>query len=238
MPTHPFFWGLLHYYQIKLQHLNPNEIQQYAAFIVLCEGFLGIKPHFELWRYFFVVSLVKKRDGSTALIGCAEIHLSGPRAHEYMAIAPTESNKGWHSRWFYIKNHDAVALPVWSWGLVDKKKKRLAPLLSAIAYLKGHGLCGTGRAYHSRRVAPLMARALPMYGMAPHVWLEGLMLAQGLLWDSEIQQRIWEVLDEPNAMFLVEGHPAMRPDTGLIDLVSTSRPPRCVLLFSRFLLST
>ena len=28
-----------------------------AAFIVLCKGFLGISPYFNLWRYFFVVSL-------------------------------------------------------------------------------------------------------------------------------------------------------------------------------------
>jgi hypothetical protein len=50
----------------------------------------------------------------------------------------------------------------------EKKKKRLAPLLGAIAYLKGHSLCGAGviGAYHWRRVAPLMARALPLYGMA------------------------------------------------------------------------
>jgi hypothetical protein len=37
---------------------------------------------------------------------------------------------------------------------VDKEKKRLAPLLGTIAYLKGHGHCGAGviGAYHSRRV--------------------------------------------------------------------------------------
>jgi hypothetical protein len=28
-----------------------------AAFVVLCEGFLGISPHFDLWRYFFAVNL-------------------------------------------------------------------------------------------------------------------------------------------------------------------------------------
>jgi hypothetical protein len=35
---------------------------------------------------------------------------------------------------------------------MDKEKKRLAPLLGAIAHLKGHGLCGAGviRASHSR----------------------------------------------------------------------------------------
>jgi hypothetical protein len=79
-PPHPFFQGLLHHYQIELQHLNPNGIQQIASFIALCEGFLGIEPHFELWTYFFAISLVKKRDGSTALIGCTGIHLHGPRA--------------------------------------------------------------------------------------------------------------------------------------------------------------
>ena len=26
VPSHLFFWGLLHHYQIKLQHLNPNGI--------------------------------------------------------------------------------------------------------------------------------------------------------------------------------------------------------------------
>jgi hypothetical protein len=79
-PLIPSSEGLLHHYQLELQHLNPNGIQQIVAFIVLCEGFLGIKPHFKLWRYFFAISLVKKRDGSTPLIGCAEIHLRGPRA--------------------------------------------------------------------------------------------------------------------------------------------------------------
>jgi hypothetical protein len=98
-----------------------------VAFIALCEGFLGIVPHFKLWRYFFAVSLVKKRDGSTALIGFIVIHLRKPQDHEYMSITTTKSNKGWHSQWFYFKNYDTaclplftgytimVAPPVWSW---------------------------------------------------------------------------------------------------------------------------
>jgi hypothetical protein len=61
-----------------------------------------------------------------------------------MSITTTKSNKGWHSQWFYIKNYDAAPLPLftgrtiamappaWSWGPVDKEKKRLGPLLGAI----------------------------------------------------------------------------------------------------------
>ena len=55
--AHKFHQGLLHYYKIELQHLNPNGIQHMAAFVALCEGFLGINPHFDLWRYFFAVTL-------------------------------------------------------------------------------------------------------------------------------------------------------------------------------------
>ena len=52
----------MHFYKIELQHLNLNGIQHMAAFIALCEGFLGISPPFDLWRYFFAVSLQRKRE--------------------------------------------------------------------------------------------------------------------------------------------------------------------------------
>ena len=56
-PAHKFLRGLLYVYKIERQHLNPNRIQHMAAFVTLCEGFLGISPHFDLWRYFFTVNL-------------------------------------------------------------------------------------------------------------------------------------------------------------------------------------
>ena len=77
-PAHKIIRGLLHYYQIKLQHLNPNGIQHMVAFVVLCEGFLGISPHFDLWRHFFTVTLQKKREKKQELntpMGCAGIQL-------------------------------------------------------------------------------------------------------------------------------------------------------------------
>jgi hypothetical protein len=150
-----------------------------------------------------------------------------------------------HSWWFYIKNYDAAPLPLftgrtikaallaWSWGPMDKEKKRVALLLGAITYLKGHGLCGVGviGACHSRRVAPLMVCALPLFGMALGVRLEGMTLAHGLLRNLDIQQHFREALEEPDVTFPVEGHLTMRPDTSFIDLVSISRPPHCVFLF-------
>jgi hypothetical protein len=47
----PFFRSLLDFYDLNLTHLNPNSILQVAIFVHLCEAFLGILPHFGLWRY-------------------------------------------------------------------------------------------------------------------------------------------------------------------------------------------
>ena len=44
VPPHPFFWVLLHHYQIELQHLNPNGIQHIAAFIMIARGVWGSSP--------------------------------------------------------------------------------------------------------------------------------------------------------------------------------------------------
>ena len=56
-PAHKFLQGLLHYYKIELQHLNPNRIQHMAVFVMLCKGFQGISPHFNLWWHFFAINL-------------------------------------------------------------------------------------------------------------------------------------------------------------------------------------
>ena len=97
--AHKFIWGLLEYYQVELQHLNPNGMQHIAVFIALCEGFLGISPHFDLWWYFFVVTLLKKREKKqelAMLMGCASIQLRNNRVNEYPPMRLSTSNKGWH----------------------------------------------------------------------------------------------------------------------------------------------
>ena len=67
------------------------------AFVTLCEGFLGISPHFDLWRYLFAVNLLKKRVGKQELsvpVGCAGIHLRNNRVNEYPSMRLSTSNKG------------------------------------------------------------------------------------------------------------------------------------------------
>jgi hypothetical protein len=50
LPAHEFLHGLLFVYGVQLHQLTPNSILHIACFITLCESFLGIEPHFFLWK--------------------------------------------------------------------------------------------------------------------------------------------------------------------------------------------
>jgi hypothetical protein len=50
LPPHPFLRGFLFAYRIQLHDLNHNTILHIACFIMLCECFLEIEPHWALWR--------------------------------------------------------------------------------------------------------------------------------------------------------------------------------------------
>jgi hypothetical protein len=55
LPPYPFLHGLLFAYGVQLHDLNPNTILHIACFITLYECFLGIKPHWVLWRRIFMI---------------------------------------------------------------------------------------------------------------------------------------------------------------------------------------
>jgi hypothetical protein len=61
LPVGDFFRGLLYYYKLELVHLVPNSITVVSTFIHFCEAYLGISPHFLLWRHLFCVKSTGKR---------------------------------------------------------------------------------------------------------------------------------------------------------------------------------
>jgi len=52
-PTSDFFRGLLFHWGIQAHHLTPNSILHISIFVHLCEAFLGIEPHFDLFKHLF-----------------------------------------------------------------------------------------------------------------------------------------------------------------------------------------
>ena len=99
----------------------------------------------------------------------------------------------------------------------EKDKRRIQDHLAAIRILKEWGVKGSGiiGAYHTRRVALLMRRALPLHMMVPGASLDGTVLAEGALSPFEVAQRIKEAMepswDDTGAIlefvYPVSGHP-------------------------------
>ncbi|KAE8810670.1 hypothetical protein D1007_12598 [Hordeum vulgare] len=53
LPASSFFTEWLQFFGLQPHHLTPNAILQLAAFVVQCEGFVGIEPRVDLWRNLF-----------------------------------------------------------------------------------------------------------------------------------------------------------------------------------------
>jgi hypothetical protein len=87
-----FIRGVLFEYGLQLQHLNPNSIQQMAAFEAMCEGYLGISAHWHLFRYFFKFACF---EGSwAATIGCADLRMKQGRGDDYIPVSLTNLKSG------------------------------------------------------------------------------------------------------------------------------------------------
>jgi hypothetical protein len=50
VPSHQFLYSLLQFYGLELNHLIPSRILHMEAFVTLCEAYMGIEPHFDLWN--------------------------------------------------------------------------------------------------------------------------------------------------------------------------------------------
>ena len=96
---HPFVWGLMFYYGLDFHDLAPDSILHILTFIITCEAFLCIPPHFSLWLKTFSVKL-KVVDGGQAESGGATV------SKFTNALWPkgsfTETSNLWQREWFYV----------------------------------------------------------------------------------------------------------------------------------------
>ena len=110
-PMDPFVRGLMFYYGLDFHDLAPNFILNISAFIIVCEAFLRIPPHFGLWLKTFNVK-PKVVSGQQAECGGAMVgkmpNVTWPEG------SFVETVKGWQSGWFYIiepRNTNWAAAP-------------------------------------------------------------------------------------------------------------------------------
>jgi hypothetical protein len=104
-------WALLHYYKVELHHLAPNSISQAAIFTAVCEGYLGMEPHRNLWLHLFKAEHFTKKAGKRGVrravhAGSCTLQVRAGRGEQYIPAQLNSSNSGWDDRWFYLCNDD------------------------------------------------------------------------------------------------------------------------------------
>ena len=105
------------YCSLDFHDLAPNFILNISAFIVVCEAFLCIQPHFGLWLKTFSVK-PKVVEGSQAECEGAMV---GRTSHvTWLEGTFVETIQGWQSGWFYItkpRDPEWVAAPEFRSGI-------------------------------------------------------------------------------------------------------------------------
>jgi len=243
-PPSRFMWALCHYYGVELLHFSPNAVTAAAVFATVCEGYLGMMPHWDLWLHLYRGELFNAPTGTTVVrkpvrAGCLNLVLKtgkSERPREYIPVGLTSNHAGWDSQWFYLWNVDDL-LPAYTgrlisersdhrtYGVVQVHQSWLDPLLDALKKLREDGLTATLvlSVVHHRRVLPLMSRPLRMDEMGPGVSsrdLEACRMSNEAPADDEVVARVRAAVAGDFQPEHVNGFP-MRPDKGPIDLVGS-----------------
>ena len=178
LPMHAFLRGLLHAYGLQLHDLTPNSLLQIACFVTLCECFLGVFPHWGLWKHLFDV----KRSCKSYQTGGVQVSVKSNVT--YFNLEQRESVQGWRSKWFYIKDQPVVGQQfgltpfdpsaqvkrtrAWRHELTDAERAVVAPLYLRVEELKktaGREVSGLHlmALFSKRCVQPLQQRSSPMW---------------------------------------------------------------------------
>ena len=110
----------MNFFGAQLHHFSPNTITYLAAFVSMCENFLGCRPHWGLFKHIFTirsqsVKKAKSSDSKTHVIQmCGGLGIQKRNRSPFPAMILPESVRGWQSTWFYCQD---VATPGQSTGL-------------------------------------------------------------------------------------------------------------------------
>jgi hypothetical protein len=172
LPAGDFFRSLLYYYRLELVHLVPNSITVVSTFIHFCEAYLGIPPHFLLWRYFFYVKSTGKRSGP---VGAVMFNLRSGLKVEWIDTDLPDNTAGWRSKWYYIADqipglprrtgHRPVKISEWDLGLPTRDLKDLKGVLELVSDMKKRGVMGAAvaRSFCRRMIQSIKDRFHPAY---------------------------------------------------------------------------
>ena len=135
----------------------------------LCEAFLGIEPHFELFRFLFCL---KPQPDSFVLdvVGGAGLQLRQGKDKVYIPYRLSNKVIEWKPKWFYVENQwesvpaitpvPPIQWPEWNKKPVDDSQ--ISELLAWIVDLRQKDVTGEVVMFDwmKRRIQPLQAREM------------------------------------------------------------------------------
>ncbi|KAM0873436.1 hypothetical protein ACQ4PT_038066 [Festuca glaucescens] len=181
LPAHKFLRCLLFSYGIQLWQLTPNSILHLTVFITVCEAFLGIDPHWGMWKKIF---FVKHHSGGSGPYITGGVGFIIRKEVNYFNFLMKEYVQGWRLKWFYLRDRPASghrsglpkfmdvleATPKKSWqNILTAEEKVIADdLYEKVLDVKNAGgrtMIGTEITvvFLKRRIQPVMSRVHQMW---------------------------------------------------------------------------
>ena len=88
---------------VQVHHLTPNSILQILIFVHLCEAFLGIEPHFDLFQHFFHLK-PHPNESKIDVVGAAGLQFRQGKKPEYISYDLSDKVINWKGMSFYVRN--------------------------------------------------------------------------------------------------------------------------------------
>jgi hypothetical protein len=148
MPLHQFLHSLFWHYDLKLHHLNLLRVLYIAAFVTLCESYLGIDTELDLWNYFFCVQHPWDPEVELTISRGMVLHVKwGHGVDQYVQIPVPRSMEGWQKNGFIggmtLLFHSPHLLVAASFSCLPRKMDWLGRTLASYSsYARTFSSCG------------------------------------------------------------------------------------------------
>jgi hypothetical protein len=99
---------------MELHNFAPNTVSQAVVFVAVCEGYLGVKVHWDLWRHLFwgelYIESVSARVRRPVRTCSLTLRLRESRKDLYIPCTMMTNNHNREKVWFYLRNYDGQLL--------------------------------------------------------------------------------------------------------------------------------
>jgi hypothetical protein len=176
LPASDFLWQFMDHFHLHPHHIGANAMMTLAAFVALCEAYLGIWPNVELFRRLIYF---KSQTAYSIPVVCDAASFYARKTADFPGLKGKESCKKWQRSFFYVKNlkkgADYIILPPFdangpgerdSWSvLLPRPMSDMVKILQRITALQKEGNLKPSDlliAFLDARMSPLQCRSHKM----------------------------------------------------------------------------